>query len=545
METVWWRRALDQRLGALTGGAIVLWTIGTAIAASITTDAIADAIVAERQTRAQAIAARLDRTFEEVFRQLDRVAAASSSSPGAVVHAVQALTAAEAVIRVAPDGTVLWTRNATDGQECTPVIRALPARFAGRHISATGRLDTTRGARVFLIVPARESDPASGVLAAMLDTDRGPIREVIGSYASEPYRVRLLDAEGVEVSASRTARYSGEDGALRTADFLFAQTPVANGAWRLQLSQPREEALAPVFRLRRVLVGSSLLLIPFALLVAWGAARSIRQPVVAMTVAAEQLARGEYSAAMPAAGEDEIGRLAAALEQLRKTLEADERRSRLLKRVMSAQEEERRRIARELHDETTQQLTVLAMQLGLAMPHDAHTRELLERSRALVATMVDDIHRVIYDLRPSMLDDLGLLPAVRAFAEKRLVPAGVDVNCEFPISIPPLSPELTTALYRVAQEAVNNVARHAHASAVLIACTITDSHLTLEIEDDGAGFEPARVAQPRETGEGLGLLGMRERLTLVGGELEIESEPGRGTRVIASAPLPVHGATRS
>ena len=138
-----------------------------------------------------------------------------------------------------------------------------------------------------------------------------------------------------------------------------------------------------------------------------------------------------------------------------------------------------------------------------------------------------------------MLDDLGLLPAVRAFAEKRLGAAGLQVSCEFPVLLPPLSPESTTTLYRVAQAALTNINRHARASTVLIACTVARNHVTLEIEDDGVGFEPALVAHPRETGEGLGLLGMRERLALLGGQLEIESEPGSGTRIIATAPLPV------
>jgi signal transduction histidine kinase len=210
--------------------------------------------------------------------------------------------------------------------------------------------------------------------------------------------------------------------------------------------------------------------------------------------------------------------------------------------VLSAQEDERRRIARELHDETTQQLTVLAMQLGMTTAGDAHSDDLLARSRALVTSMIDDVHRIIYHLRPSMLDDLGLLPAVKAYADRRFAESRVEVNCEFPPALPALAPELTTSLYRVAQEALNNIARHAHATAVLIACTVSDTDLALEIEDDGVGFDPQEMAQPRESGEGLGLLGMRERLALLGGRLEIESDAGRGTRVIAVVPINAAGA---
>jgi signal transduction histidine kinase len=539
METVWWRRALDQRLGALTGAAIILWTLATAIVASVATTDIANAMLSERRTRAQSIAARLDSTLEDAYRQLDSIAAASAAQSTSLGEEVRRLTLAESVARIARGGQVLWTRTVGDGLEAPPLLADLAARFTGPHVQATGYLDTTNGPRVLLIVPARESDPLGGVVAAALRIEATLVESIVRSYADEPYRVRLVDADGREVAASRPDR--GDQPAVDTAarQFLIAEAAVSRGAWRLQLVQSRDEALAPVFRLRGILVGSSLVLIPFAVLVAAATGRSIRKPVLAMTTVAERLARGEFAEPVKAAGEDEIGRLAESLETLRQALQADDRRSRLLKHVIAAQEEERRRIARELHDETTQQLTVLAMQLGLATAADPHTNDLLARSRALVARMVDDMHRVIHDLRPSVLDDLGLLPAIRAYAEKRLASVGVQVSFEFPPTIPALSAEVTIALYRVVQEAVNNVARHAHAGAVLIACTLTNTHLVLEIEDDGVGFELRRVDHPRASGEGLGLLGMRERLTLLGGRLEIESESGRGTRVIAIVPFGV------
>jgi signal transduction histidine kinase len=151
--------------------------------------------------------------------------------------------------------------------------------------------------------------------------------------------------------------------------------------------------------------------------------------------------------------------------------------------------------------------------------------------------MIDDLHRVIYDLRPSVLDDLGLLPAIRSYADKHLASRGVTVHCEFPDTIPALSLDATTALYRVVQEALTNVARHARAESVFVGCTVTSDRITLEVEDDGAGFEPGRMKRPRETGEGLGLLGMHERLALVGGRCDIDSEPGGGTRVVTELPL--------
>ena len=535
MQRRWWRRALEQRLGTLAAAALLLWTVGTTIASSVATGQIARALVIERRSRAESVASRIDAALEDELRQLDRVAAASVISIEALPSEVRALRLAESVLRIAPGGHVLWTRSVGDGRETAPVLEHLPSRFSSRHVDASGLLTTRHGKRVFLVLPARESDPTGGAVAAAIDAATGPLAAMLTSYAGEPYRVELRDAGGVEIAASRAA---GASYRREPADLLVAQARVSNGAWQVRLVQPRAEALAPVYTLRRILVGSSLLLLPFAVLAALATARSILQPVLSMTGAAERLARGEYATPVPPAGEDEIGRLADALEQLRRTLEADERRNLLLKRVISAQEEERRRIARELHDQTTQQLTALAMQLESVCAGQPQTRDNLARSQRLVGTMIDDLHRIIYDLRPSMLDDLGLLPAIRTYAETRLAPQGIDVHCEFPPSIPPLSRDITTALYRVVQEALTNVLRHAKAESVFIGCTVSAGSIVLEVEDDGVGFDPAGVASPRETGEGLGLLGMRERLALLGGRIDLESEPQRGTRIVATMPLP-------
>ncbi len=536
MRSVSWRRALQPRLGTLAAAALILWTAGTAIAATVATDRIAEAIRAERGTRAGGIASRVDLALEDDLRQLDLIAGASMASPDAapVAAYVRGVRLGESVLRVGPTGEVLWARSVADGGETVPIVARVPSPSGDRwHAEPTSITATTRGPRVFLVLPARESDAVRGAIAAAIDPQSTALRALLTPYAAEPYRVELLDERGGEIAASR-AGATADPGQPSAGDQLVASAPVSNGRWQIRLAQARAEAIAPVITLRRTLVGSSLLLIPFAVLAALATARSIRQPVLAMTAAAERLARGEFAGPIRPAGEDEIGRLAIALEQLRHALEADERRSLLLKHVISAQEEERRRIARELHDETTQQLTALAMQLesvAAAHPDAAGT---LARASTLVRSMIDDLHRVIYDLRPSVLDDLGLLPAIRSYAETHLASRGIDVHCELPDALPDLSPEATTALYRVIQEALTNVARHAGAEAVLIGCTVAAGQIVLEVEDDGVGFSPETITRPSETGEGLGLLGMRERLALLGGRLEIESEPGQGTRVVAT-----------
>lgn len=544
MQNVWWRRALEQRLGTLTAAALLLWTIGTAAAAAVATDRMAGAILVERQAQARGIARRIDHVLDDALQQLDLVAAASAvpRRTDDLAAYVRGLRLAESVVRIGPGGELLWARSVVNGGDTTPPLAALPRTADGRwHAEPTALIGTSLGARVFLVLPARDSDPVGGAVAAAIDPRTSALQGLLVSYAGDPYRVELLDEHGSEIAASRAAVRSGPPA---DSDLLVARAPIANGRWSVRLVQPRDDALAPVLVLRSILVGSSLLLLPFAVLAAVAAARSIREPVLTMTAAAEALARGDYARAIPPAGADEIGRLAAALEQLRRTLEQDELRSLLLKRIISAQEEERRRIARELHDQTAQQLTALSMQIESASAARPDVAMALTGTQGLVRAAIDDLHRVIHDLRPALLDDLGLLPAIGAYAQAHLAPLGIDVHCEFPEALPDLSREATIALYRVVQEALTNVARHAGAQAVLLACTVSDDQIGFDIEDDGSGFEPSLMERPRATGEGLGLLGMRERIALLGGRVEIDSEPGRGTRVVALLPLAANLETR-
>jgi signal transduction histidine kinase len=164
-------------------------------------------------------------------------------------------------------------------------------------------------------------------------------------------------------------------------------------------------------------------------------------------------------------------------------------------------------------------------------------RKRLADAKDLAAATLEEVHRVILDLRPSVLDDLGLVPALRWFASRHLDPAGITVRWEVEGLEGRLAPDVETALFRAAQEALTNVARHAHAETVLVQIVRQGSELHVEIEDDGDGFDPAGVAGPVPSARGLGLMGIRERLELLGGSAEIESAPGQGTRVVLRAPL--------
>jgi PAS domain S-box-containing protein len=227
--------------------------------------------------------------------------------------------------------------------------------------------------------------------------------------------------------------------------------------------------------------------------------------------------------------------LAMAVENSRLYEEVQQReqiRGLLLKRLLSAQEEERRRVARELHDEAGQAITMVMMDLSRAMdtlPEDAvEAREKLSQARALAAQTLAELRKLIYDLRPEILDQLGLVPALRSYVKSRLEAENIQARLSFVGLKERLSPQVEITLFRVIQEAVTNIVRHSGASTVNIEVTVSDSMLTATVEDNGKGFDVEAAFQAPES---WGLRGMRERIAVVGGELSIKSEAGQGTRI--------------
>jgi signal transduction histidine kinase len=204
-----------------------------------------------------------------------------------------------------------------------------------------------------------------------------------------------------------------------------------------------------------------------------------------------------------------------------------------LRRVVETQELERRRLARELHDETGQALTSIL--LGLKALEEAQADELQQevtRLRELVLTTLQDVRRLAVELRPKALDDFGLVPALERLAEMFGEQTGIDVQLNTQLQPDRLPSEVETAFYRIIQEALTNVVKHAQAEQVSILLTTKNGAVAAVIEDNGRGFDP-RVAD----GGGLGLLGMQERLALLGGRLTIESAEGAGTTVRVEVPV--------
>jgi PAS domain S-box-containing protein len=211
----------------------------------------------------------------------------------------------------------------------------------------------------------------------------------------------------------------------------------------------------------------------------------------------------------------------------------------LSRRILTVQEEERKRISRELHDEITQTLIGINVHLE-TLSKDVHVdpeelRKKIAHTQKLVEKSVNIAHRFAQELRPTVLDDLGLIPALHAFMKRFMKETGIRVSLKTFAEVEQLNSDKRTALYRVAQEALTNVDRHAHASRADVVIKKLPNAVHMQIADNGCSFDVARELPPGEN-QRLGLLGMKERIEMVGGTLTIESAPGLGTAIHAEVP---------
>jgi signal transduction histidine kinase len=216
-------------------------------------------------------------------------------------------------------------------------------------------------------------------------------------------------------------------------------------------------------------------------------------------------------------------------------------RGELLRLVISTQEEERRRIARGLHDEISQALTSLAVNLeavAYALPLDTdEVKARLKGIQSIAISTLDEIHKVIWELRPTLLDDLGLIAAVEWLAETHLEAAGVKVHLETAGAERRLPNNVETAIFRIIQEAVTNIIRHANAESACISLEFEEASVRVHIEDDGGGFDIDEAMSATRGGRGLGLLSMKERAELLSGILKIKSQPGQGAQIDLEIPV--------
>lgn len=279
-----------------------------------------------------------------------------------------------------------------------------------------------------------------------------------------------------------------------------------------------------------VAVGANLLLVRLAL-----------RPVSELERTAARVWKGDYAARVPddVLADGAIRRAGRTVNLLLDALADDRERLRALAlQAVRAQDDERSRIARELHDSTAQTIAALGWQLAAAArdADDAGLRERLEGLREQAVALLEEVRVLSHTIHPRVLDDLGLVPALEWLARQTREHAGLDVDVADRLDHEDdaMSDVTSATLYRVAQESLRNAERHAAAQTVHVELRPVGDDVVLEIADDGRGFDLAEAERRRP---GMGLFSMRERVGLVGGTLEIDTAPGRGTRVVARVPL--------
>lgn len=306
-------------------------------------------------------------------------------------------------------------------------------------------------------------------------------------------------------------------------------------------------------------VGVIISLITLGGVIVFGAAaftlsHHITRPLEELSTMATRIGNGDLNWEINVRSCDEVGQLAESFNQmtarLRETIERlkeseaelkrrEELMGQLLAKALHAQEEERKRIARELHDETSQSLAALVLNLKaaatVAQSDPQRAQRILEELKEAASNIIKELHNIVYDLRPTLLDDHGLIPALAWYAENKLKPQGVKIHIDVSGDLTELPLEAETILYRIGQEAISNVYRHAEAQNLWLSLKVLPYEAVMTIRDDGKGFDVQAVFSGQKTP--LGLLGMQERAALFNGQVNFQSYPGHGTLVVATLPL--------
>jgi signal transduction histidine kinase len=273
----------------------------------------------------------------------------------------------------------------------------------------------------------------------------------------------------------------------------------------------------------------------FSLAALWFANRQIIQPLQKLEAQAAALAWGDFDAVHASVGGiSEVQRLQKELaEMARKVQAAQEGLRDYIGAITAAQEEERARLARELHDDTIQAVIALKQRVQLAQQgvRDASTQRTLAELETLSEQTIENLRRMTRALRPIYLEDLGLAAALDVLARETAQNSGIAMEFQKIGREQRLPPEVELALYRIAQEALNNVVRHSQARRAEVRLTFDAGHITLEVSDNGVGFVVPQSPTDFAPNGHFGLLGMYERASLIGARLEVESAPGNGTRL--------------
>ena len=324
---------------------------------------------------------------------------------------------------------------------------------------------------------------------------------------------------------------------------VLSYASVEPTGWRVVVEEPWEDVTAPILRLPRLIPIVAGLAVAVTLLALYFGVRYVAQPLQMLATRARSVTWGDFSAIRGEIhGVEEIEELQQALREMALRIQDyQEGMQDYIAAITQGQEAERARLARELHDDTAQALIALGQRLQMAQRalergDVERTQDLLVEMRQMSRQGVEDVRRFSRDLRPTYLEELGFLPALEMLV-RDLGDVGLEAQMQVEGTPRRLAPDLELAAYRIAQEALNNTIKHGQAQRLSLHVRFTERELSLVIQDDGSGFVvPEHLGESAHAGH-FGLLGMRERAILFGGQMRVSSQAGRGTRVDASFPL--------
>ena len=460
----------------------------------------------------------------------------------------------------APDGTRLVASDSANDWGVRPVADLLVSLKSKSEPQFSAAFDDADGEKMMLVGVAASNGQvvvlgafsptslAHRALAEVTSISGLPFTLLVDARGQVLYQAGQQPTEGALAQHPGVAEaLRGESGGMRRtvagSEHVIAYSPVALVGWALVIEEPWETVDNPLLRTTQA---APLILIPvlfFALIALGFGIRQIVQPLRALEQKASDMGWGRFEAIeAPVGGIAEIRHMQDELIRMARKVKAAQQGLRdYLSAITAGQEDERRRLARELHDGAVQSLVALNQRAQLAQmtvkngPPKA--AEQLGEVRRMTASLIEEVRRVIRALRPIYLEDLGLLPAIEMLARDLEKISGARVKFETTGSVRRLPPGQEIAIYRIVQEALNNIARYASARSVNVSLVFNTTEFIVNVQDDGQGFTaPARVSDLVASGH-YGLMGMQERAELIGARLAIQSAPGAGTTIEVRVPL--------
>jgi signal transduction histidine kinase len=461
--------------------------------------------------------------------------------------------------------------------ETRPVVELLQkAQASNQPAFSPFFQDKSPGTALLIAVPARQGSNLT--IVGAISPERLGMQALIAELSADARsKTFLVNREGQVIYSSNAAQF-GEDlsqheGAAqalqgKTGATYYRETggqewavgyaPVELAGWGLVVQEPWEDLIVPTMSYSLLAPVVVLVATAFSLLAIYFGLRNVVRPLQALRSQAARVAWGDFGATwQPVGGIQEIEELRRTLNEMAEQIRRYQSSMRdYIACITRGQEDERQRLARELHDDTLQALIALNHRAEMARRALARdpglAQERLGELKEMIEEAIESLHRFTRDLRPIYLEDLGLLPALEMLVRDLPVPSADagdgqhGIQATFAVKGDPrrLSPELELTAYRIAQEALNNVARHAQARTVNLTVEFDAEGVTLTVLDDGIGFTVPEFPDTLAQEGHFGLMGMRERAMLFGGHISISSQPGQGTKVVCYLPDQREGEVR-